>query len=114
MWGVDVADIQDSASISLEGANLYGTSKWLSGSNAITNVWGEGNFILLKFTPDTHATKVEVGIKNLVELDSDKNALIKVEDKYGYKLRVIQTFADGTTTQQYINLDTLTTEGASA
>lgn len=67
----------------------------------------------MKFTPDTHATKVEVGIKNLVELDSDKIALIKVEDKYGYKLRVIQTFADGTKTEQYINLDTLTTEGAS-
>lgn len=108
---MNVSDIQDD-DLSVQGAFVTGTLKYLSGDNAITQVWGEGNFMLLKFTPDTHATKTEVGIKNLVELDSDLNALIKVEDQYGYKLRVIQHFADGTKTTQYINLDKLTLEGA--
>lgn len=75
--------------------------------------FGEGNFILLEFLPDENATKVEVGIKELVELDSEMVALIKVEDKNGFKLRIVQTFENGLTTEQYLNLDTLTLEGAS-
>lgn len=82
--------------------------KKLTGSNAITDYWGEGYFVVLTFTPSAAAVKTEVGIKNLVELDPDNSALIKVEDMYGTKLRVIQTDTYGKKFETYINLDKLT------
>ena len=107
MFGVSVSDIQGD-DIELVGNELHGTSKFLSGSNAITDVWGEGNFVVLTFTPSEAAVKTEVGIKNLEQLDpSDNSALIKIEDQYGYKLRVVQTDEDGNKYETFINLDKL-------
>lgn len=82
--------------------------KKLTGHNAITDYWGEGYFVALTFTPSQAAVKTEVGIKNLTELDSDNSALIKVEDQFGYKLRVVQTDNTGKKFTTYINLDRLT------
>ena len=82
--------------------------KKLTGDNAITQVWGEGYFIALTFTPDSDAVKTEVGILNLAELDPDMSALIKVEDQFGTKLRVVQTDANGVKFFSYFNLDKLT------
>ena len=85
--------------------------KKLTGHNAITDYWGEGYFVVLTFTPSQAAVKTEVGIKNLVELGSDDySALIKVEDQFGYKLRVVQTDNTGKKFTTYINLDRLTLE----
>ena len=109
LWGVALTDIQDN-DVELVGNELHGTLKKLTGSNAITNVWGEGYFVALTFTPSEAAVKTEVGIKNLAELDEDNSALLKVEDMYGTKLRVIQTDKDGNTFHTYINLDKLTLE----
>ena len=107
MFGVSVSDIQGD-DIELVGNELHGTSKFLSGSNAITDYWGEGNFVVLTITPSASAVKTEVGIKNLTELDpSDNSVLLKVEDQYGYKLRVVQTDNKGRKYETFINLDKL-------
>ena len=84
--------------------------KKLTGDNAITRVWGEGYFVALTFTPDGDAVKTEVGILNLAELDGDLSALIKVEDQYGTKLRVVQTDTNGNQFFSFFNLDKLTLE----
>ena len=84
--------------------------KKLTGDNAITRVWGEGYFIALTFTADSDAVKTEVGILNLAELDLDMSALIKVEDQYGTKLRVVQTDTNGNQFFSFFNLDKLTLE----
>ena len=110
VFGVAVSDIQGD-DIEQSGRDILGTSKYLSGDNAITQVWGEGNFIVVTFTPSANAVKTEVGIKNLEELDpSDNSALIKVEDQFGYKLRVVQTDAQGRKMTSYFNLDKLVLE----
>ena len=109
LWGVALTDIQDD-DVELVGNELKGTLKKLTGSNAITNVWGEGYFVALTFTPSAAAVKTEVGIKNLAELDADNSALIKVEDQFGTKLRVVQTDTNGRKFETYINLDKLTLE----
>lgn len=109
LWGVALTDIQDD-DVELVGNELKGTLKKLTGSNAITNVWGEGYFVALTFTPSAAAVKTEVGIKNLEELDPDNSALIKVEDQFGTKLRVVQTDTNGRKFETYINLDKLTLE----
>ena len=107
LWGVALTDIQGD-DVELVGNELKGTLKKLTGSNAITNVWGEVYFVALTFTPSAAAVKTEVGIKNLAELDPDNSALIKVEDQFGTKLRVVQTDTYGRKFETYINLDKLT------
>lgn len=107
LWGVALTDIQGN-DIELVGNELHGTLKKLTGDNAITQVWGEGYFIALTFTPDSDAVKTEVGILNLAELDPDMSALIKVEDQFGTKLRVVQTDANGNKFFSFFNLDKLT------
>ena len=106
---MSLTDIQGN-DIALVGNELKGTLKKLTGSNAITDVWGEGYFVALTFTPSAAAVKTEVGIKNLVELDPDNSALIKVEDQFGTKLRVVQTDTNGKKFESYFNLDKLTLE----
>lgn len=107
LWGVALSDIQGD-DVELVGNELHGTLKKLTGDNAITRVWGEGYFVALTFTPSAAAVKTEVGIKNLAELDPDNSALIKVEDMYGTKLRVVQTDTNGKKFESYFNLDQLT------
>ena len=84
LWEVSNSDIQ--SDITVDGRYIKGTSKWLSGSNAITNVWGPGNFIALKFSDFAETDTVKVGIipsqgAGMVELDEDHNALFKIADK---------------------------------
>lgn len=53
-------------------------------SGELPDYWGAGNFIALKFIivdPDVTFSDVKVGIKNLVTLDGDLAAAIKIEDK---------------------------------
>lgn len=73
VYGVNVSDIQDG--VSLSGKSFSGTSKYLSGSNAITDLWGEGNFIAITFTAENWSAydSVKVGLEptqgsGLVEL----------------------------------------------
>ncbi len=101
--------------ITVSGNTITGTLKYLSGSNAITDVWGEGNFLCLKF-PDADITNsmVKVGLEpsagsGLVELDADKNGVFKITDKLHQKF-VVQMTKDGETVVQRYDLSGLTCE----
>lgn len=92
LWEVPLSSIQSNIQV----ANNYitGTSKFLSGSNAITNVWGEGNFIALKFSDFAETDTVKVGIvptqgSGMQELDEDKDALFKITDKSTQVIKVV-------------------------
>ena len=101
VFNVSVSNIQGSDLAVANGA-FTGTSKYLSGSNAITDVWGEGNFVAFKLSNiDPKATSVKVGLvpsagRGLVEIltDPDKNGIFKITDKTTQKFRVITS--DGT------------------
>jgi len=118
-WGVPASSLQAN-DISVANGAITGTVKYLSGSNAITDVWGEGNFLGLKFTGlDPKATSVKVGLvpsagSGFAELinDPDKNGIFKVSSK-DQILRVISTDGLHQNVQDYslANL-TLTPAGA--
>ena len=115
LWEVPNASIQSGITV----ANNYitGTSKWLSGSNAITNVWGEGNFIALKFSDFAETDTVKVGIvptqgAGMQELDEDKNALFKIYDKNTQVIKVVTSNGKSTKTDLYY-LGGLTVQSAS-
>jgi hypothetical protein len=62
---------------------FVGTVKKLT-SGDLPEYWGEGNFMAVKFVitdPNITYENVKVGIKDLVTLDGDLNAAIKIEDK---------------------------------
>lgn len=101
--------------ITISGSTITGTLKYLSGENAITQVWGEGNFICLKFPDaDIENTTVRVGLEpsrgsGLVELDPDKNGVFKITDKLRQKFCVEMTVNGETVVQRY-DLSGLTCE----
>lgn len=113
IFDVKVSDMQ--SGITVSGSTITGTLKYLSGDNAITQIWGEGNFICLKFPDaDIENTTVRVGLEpsqgsGLVELDSDKNGVFKVTDKLRQKFCVEMTVNGETVVQRY-DLSGLTCE----
>lgn len=113
LFGVKVSDMQ--SDIAISGGAITGTLKYLSGSNAITDVWGEGNFICLKFPDaDIENSTVRVGLdpsqgSGLVELDPDKNGVFKITDKLRQKFCVEMTVNGETVVQRY-DLSGLTCE----
>ena len=120
MWEVPVSSLQAN-DVAVGAGAITGTIKYLSGSNAITNVWGPGNFLALKFTDlDSRATKVMVGLEpsvssGLADLvpDPDKNGIFKISDKGEQKLVVITQNGDHATVKRY-DLSGLTLNGAGA
>lgn len=118
-WGVSTSSLQNDDVTVANGA-ITGTLKYLSGSNAITDVWGEGNFLALKFTNiDPKATSVKVGLvpsagSGFAELitDPDKNGIFKISST-AQVLRVISSDGNGQNIQNFslANL-TLTPKGA--
>lgn len=121
-YGVSVADIQG-ADVRVENGRITGTLKFLSGSNAITDVWGEGNFVALGFdVPEGVApSSVLVGLlpsasSGLVPLAvDDKKGVFKITNKANQKFVVKYTENGIDITQKY-DLDTLVckTEAESA
>ena len=113
LFGVKVSDMQ--SDITISGSTITGTLKHLSGDNAITQVWGEGNFICLKFPDaDIENSTVRVGLdpsqgSGLVELDPDKNGVFKITDKLRQKFCVEMTVNGETVVQRY-DLSGLTCE----
>lgn len=116
VFNVLTSAMQTGVSISADN-KITGTIKYLSGSNAITDVWGEGNFLVLKFSdPDERATSVKVGLDpsmgtGLVELlgDPDMNGIFKIENKNLQKFKVVSTNGAGSTVQVF-DLSGLTIE----
>lgn len=113
LFGVKVSDMQDGITVS--GSTITGTLKYLSGDNAITQVWGAGNFLCLKFPDaDIENTTVRVGLEpsqgsGLVELDPDKNGVFKITDKLRQKF-CVEITANGETVVQRYDLSGLTCE----
>lgn len=99
--------------ITISGSTITGTLKYLGTDNAITQVWGYGNFIALKFPDaDIENSIVKVSLEpsagsGLVELDSDKNGIFKISDKMSQKL-VVSITKDGETVVQRYDLSGLT------
>ena len=93
--------------ITIANGTITGTLKYLSGDNGITSVWGNGNFLCLKFPDaDIENSTVKVGLEpsagsGLVELDADKNGVFKITDKQNQKFVVSVTKAGETVVQRY-------------
>ena len=109
VYGVNVSDIQ--SNVSVGASSITGTSKWLNGSNSITDVWGTGNFVAVTFTaPDwTKYTSVKVGLlptqgagmQELIGHLDDLDSVFKVTDKGEQILRVIATNGTDTIIKDY-------------
>ena len=107
VFGVRTSDMQTGISVSDNA--VTGTLKYMSESNAITDKWGAGNFLVLKFSDiDERATSVMVGLdpsesSGLVELigDPDMNGVFKVTDKDTQVFKIVSTDGTRTTTQTF-------------
>lgn len=94
--------------VSVSGNKITGTLTKLTSGQLVTD-WGEGYFLALKFSDiDADATSVKVGLlpsvsSGLVELinDPDKNGVFKITDKDVQKFKVVQSNANGKTTQLF-------------
>jgi hypothetical protein len=115
LFEVPVSDMQ--TDLAVTGDKITGTLKFLDGSNPITDNWGEGNFMALKFSDlDPDATSVKVGLdpsqsSGLVEIinDPDKNGVFKVTDKDRQVFVIISSDGTNSHRQEY-DLSGLTIE----
>lgn len=107
LFEVPVSSMQTGVTVS--GDSIKGTLKYLSGDNAITAVWGEGNFLCLKFTADDWSdyTSVKVGLDpsqgtGLVEIKDDDthDGVFKIANKK-QKFVVVATNGVSTITKKY-------------
>ena len=120
VYGVDVSDIQ--SNVTLEGKKFTGTSKFLSGSNAITDVWGEGNFVAVTFTADNWNAydSVKVGLEpsqgsgaaELIGHLDDLDSVFKVGNPITQKLKIVASKAGKPSKTQVFDLSGLTLEEA--
>lgn len=108
LFNVDVDDMQ--SNVEFGNGKVTGTLKYLSGSNAITDVWGEGYFLCFNMADSTWTgyTSVKVGVtpsagSGLVEIiaDPDKNGFVKVSDKAQQLFTVVSTNGTQTRTKAY-------------
>lgn len=115
-YGVDADEMQ--SGVVIDGNKITGTLKYLSGSNAITDVWGEGNFLALSFpTLPVGATSVKIGLDpsagaGLVELvDAQDNTFgtFKITDPKA-QLLITKTVKDGLTSTKSYDLSGLVCE----
>ena len=120
LFEVPVSSIQGS-DVAVGTNGITGTLKYLPTGNAITNVWGPGNFLAFKLSNiDAKATSVKVGLtpsegSGLVEIitDPDKNGVAKITDKNVQKFTIVTS--DGVNSRtKYYDLSGLTLETAGA
>lgn len=118
MYEVPVSSLQGSDVAVANGA-ITGTVKWLSGSNAITNLWGEGNFLALKWgNIDPKATSLKVGLEpsagtGMVECldDPDHNGIFKISNKNIQQFKLVVSNGEHGGVQKY-DLSGLTLQSA--
>ena len=114
VYGVPVSSIQSDVEITTGDIADYkftGTSKSLTGSNPITDVWGEGNFIAVTFTASdwTAYDSVKVGLEpsegsgmqELIGHLDDLDSVFKITDKTNQRFKVIAKKGSDTTTVTY-------------
>ena len=95
VFEVLTSDLQ--TGVAVNDNQITGTLKYMDDDNAITAVWGYGNFLVLKFSDiDLTATSVMVGLdpsagSGLVEIidDPDKNGVFKISNKDNQKFVVV-------------------------
>lgn len=96
--------------VSITGSKITGTLKYLAGSNAITDVWGEGHFFCFNLADNTFTglDSVKVGVEpsqgsGLVEIinDPDKNGIVKIGDDVTQKFVILQKKGTQTKKQVY-------------
>lgn len=97
---------------------ISGTLKEMVDSNPITDVWGTGYFIGLKFVLPEGCTSCKVGLNpsegsGLVEIidDPDKDGVFKVTDKDTQNIRV-ESIVNGVEVVKEYDLSTLTLQAA--
>jgi len=120
VYGVDVSDIQ--SNVSLTGNKFAGKLKYLTGSNAITGAWGEGNFLAITFTADNWNAydSVKVGLEpsrgsGLVELIGhldDLDSVFKIGNDASQKFKIIASKAGKPKLTQVFDLSGLELEEA--
>lgn len=107
LYEVPVTDMQTGVTVS--GNKIKGTLKWLDGDNAITDVWGDGNFLAFKLTADDwdKYTSVKVGLEpsagtGLVEIKDDDthDGICKIANKQ-QKFVIVATNNIETITQKF-------------
>ena len=117
IFDVNVSKIQ--SNVAVNGKKFTGTLKYLSESDAITDVWGPGNFLAFDMSGNTYTgyTSVKVGLvpsagTGLVEIKDDDThtGICKIEDKNVQKFRIVSTNGTDTKTQDF-DLNGLTVEG---
>ena len=117
IFEVSVSDIQG-ADLAISGGAVTGTSKYLAGPNAITEVWGPGNFLAIQYNAADWSVydSVLVGLTDsqgsgLVEIKDDDThtASIKITDKDSQNL-IIKAFKDGISQTWIYSLSGLTLE----
>ena len=114
VYGVSVSDIQDSVAIGtgdIADFKFTGTLKSLTGSNPITDEWGEGNFLAITFEADDWGAydSVKVGLEpsegsGLVELIGhldDLDSVFKIADKTNQRFKIVATKGNDTVTKTY-------------
>ena len=111
LYGHTVSDLQTGVTVS-NGA-ITGTLHKVT-SGALAHDWGEGYFIALKWTVDSDANSLKVGMfpsksSGLIECigDSDRNGVFKVSNKDLQKFKVV-TKVDGWPKTQLFDLSGLT------
>ncbi len=120
-YGVTVSTIQG-ADVAVSNGKVTGTLKFMDVGNAITNLWGAGYFLALKFTGTTAsgATSALAGLdpskgSGLAQLvgEEDQTGVWKITNKDVQKFKLIATNG-GTTKEQILDLSGLTLQGAGA
>ena len=108
MFEVAVTDLQTSVVVGTD--KITGTLKYMDENNAITQVWGDGNFLCIQFTSSdwSQYSSVRVGLSpsagsGLVELlgDPDKSGLFKITNKDTQKLMIVATNGAYTLEKKY-------------
>lgn len=96
--------------VSVSDGKITGTLKYYDTPGAIVDVWGAGNFLVLKFGADDWSdyTSVKVGLEpsygsGLVEVkdDPDKNGHFKITDKDAQLFKVVCKNATTETVKTY-------------
>lgn len=122
IYGVNVSSIQEPETAVIGNNAITGKSKYMSASNAITDVWGKGNFLAVDFEADNWDayTSVKVGLEpsagsGPAELigEDEKDAVFKVANPRAQKLVITATDGNHTDRQEY-SLKGVTLESAGA
>ena len=122
IYGVSVASIQEPETAVIGNNAITGKSKYMSASNAITDVWGKGNFLAVDFEAENWDayTSVKVGLEpsagsGPAELigEDEKDAVFKVANPRAQKLVITATDGNHTDRQEY-SLKGVTLESAGA